>query len=112
VEDFPLLIPLHVLAHSVYLPDYGPGAVFQLALNSAGAMILTIPCSPALLRRLSDAIHAGVLEVGPHGPGGTTLDEIDEHVLATRDELMAHLTALAAQPAVTEDRLRSAGVAA
>jgi hypothetical protein len=50
--------------------------------------------------------------VGPHGPGGTTLDEIDEHVLATRDEILTHLTALAAQPAVTEDRPRSSGVAA
>jgi hypothetical protein len=101
-----VLIPLTVVAHSAYLPDFHPGAVFQLALNSAGAMVLTIPCSPDLLRRLSDAIHAGVLEIGPHGPGGTTIEEIDQHVTATRDELLAHLTTLA------EDGPRSAGVAA
>ena len=99
VEDVPtVLIPLTVLAHSAYLPDFHPGAVFQLALNSAGAMVLTIPCSPDLLRRLSDAIHAGVLEVGPHGPGGTALEEIDAHVLATRDEMLAQLTALVGPP--------------
>ena len=91
-----MLIPLHVVAYHAAMPDFAPGAVFKLMLD-AGALALVLPCSPAVLRRLSDAIRDGALEVGPHGPGGT-VEEIEAHVTATRDALLAQLTALVGPP--------------
>ena len=101
-----VLIPLVVTQdHHVTLPDFTAGTIFRLLMNDSGELVLAVPCSPELKRRLAEALEAGALTMGPHGPdGGDWLTEAEQDVRATRDRLIAALEALAVPPRSTAAR--------
>ena len=92
----PAVLQLICTATHAAVPALRPSDRIRLDRNAAGGLTLVIPATPAVLRAIARAMEDGALALPPDAPP-PSLGDIEAHLEATRERLVAHLEAATAR---------------